>query len=115
MVLAATGLFALMAYSAARRMREIGIRMALGARPSQVLSSVLRRTVVLCAIGLSIGITITLAVGRLLSAVLYGISPRDPLTYITAVLMMGAVALLAAWNPAARAIHVDPARTLREQ
>ncbi|MBV8807649.1 MAG: ABC transporter permease [Acidobacteriaceae bacterium] len=115
MVLAATGLFALMAYSVARRMREIGIRMALGARPSQVLSSVLRRTVVLCAIGLSIGITITLAVGRLLSAVLYGISPRDPLTYITAVLMMGAVALLAAWNPAARAIHVDPARTLREQ
>lgn len=115
MVLAATGLFALMAYSVARRMREIGIRMALGARPAQVLSSVLRRTLILCAVGISIGTIITLAAGRLLSAILYGVSPRDPATYAAALLLMVAVALLACWNPAARAIHVDPARTLREQ
>jgi predicted lysophospholipase L1 biosynthesis ABC-type transport system permease subunit len=115
MVLAGTGLFALMAYSVARRMREIGIRMALGARPAQVLSSVVRRTVVLCLVGISTGTIVTLATGRLLSAVLYGVSPRDPMTYATAIFLIGAVALLACWNPAARAIRLDPARTLREQ
>ncbi|MFZ0592312.1 MAG: FtsX-like permease family protein, partial [Bryobacteraceae bacterium] len=114
-VLAATGLFALMAYAVARRTREIGIRMALGARPSQVLSSVFRRTLVLCAVGISIGTMITLVAGQLLSAVLYGISPRDPASYAAALLLMISVALLASWNPAARAIHVDPARTLREE
>jgi predicted permease len=115
MVLAATGLFALVAYAVSRRTREIGIRMALGAQAVQVLSSVLRRTLVLCAVGLSIGTIVTLAAGQLLSAVLYGVSPRDPITYITAFLLMTTVALLACWNPAARAVHIDPARALREQ
>jgi predicted permease len=115
MVLAATGLFALVAYAVARCTREIGIRMALGARPGQVLSSVLRRTTVLCAIGIFIGTITTLAAGRLLSAVLYGVSPRDPATYATALLLMILVGLLACWNPAARAIQIDPARTLREE
>jgi putative ABC transport system permease protein len=76
---------------------------------------VLKRTLVLCAAGLSIGIVVTLAAGRLLGAVLYGISPRDPATYVVAIALMAAVAFVAAWNPAARAIHIDPARTLREQ
>lgn len=115
MVLAATGLFALVAYGVARRTREIGIRMSLGARPAQVLSTVLRRTAVLCAIGLTLGTTISLAAGRLVSALLYGISPRDPATYGMALALMIAVTLLACWNPAARAVHIDPARTLREQ
>ena len=115
MVLAATGLFALMAYAVARRTREIGIRMALGAQPSQVLSSVFRPTLLLCAAGISIGTIITLFAGRLLSAVLYGVSPRDPASYVVAFLLMISVALLASWNPTARAIHVDPARTLREE
>ena len=115
MVLAATGLFALMAYTVSRRTHEIGIRMALGAQAGQVLFSVFRRTLVLCAVGLSIGMIITLASARLLSAVLYGVSPRDPATYITAMAMLVAVALLACSNPAARAIRIDPARTLREQ
>ncbi|MGI9073308.1 MAG: ADOP family duplicated permease [Bryobacteraceae bacterium] len=115
MVLAATGLFALMAYAVSRRTREIGIRMALGAQPVQVLSSVLRRTLVLCAAGISIGTIITLAASRLLSAVLYGVSPRDPVTYCVAVLLMITVALLACWYPARRAIRVDPVRALREE
>jgi predicted permease len=115
MVLAATGLFALMAYTVARRTREIGIRMALGARPGLVLSSILKRTVVLCAIGVFLGAIATLAAGRLLSAVLYGVSPRDPVSYATAILLMALAALLACWNPATRAIQIDPARTLREQ
>lgn len=115
MALAATGLFALMSYAVSRRTREIGIRMALGARPAQVLSTVLKRTLVLCAAGISIGTIATLAAGRTLAAVLYGVSPRDPATYVAAILLMAAVALIASWNPAARAIHIDPARTLREQ
>src|SRR6476661_6483474 len=81
MALAATGLFALMSYAVSRRTREISIRMALGARPAQVLSTVLKRTLVLCAAGISIGTIITLAAARLLSTVLYGVSPRDPATY----------------------------------
>jgi predicted permease len=115
MTLAATGLFALVSYAVSRRTREIGIRMALGARPAQVLSTVLKRTLILCAVGISIGTIATLAAGPMLAAVLYGVSPRDPATYVAAILLMAAVALVAAWNPAARAIHIDPARTLREQ
>lgn len=114
-VLAATGLFALMAYAVARRTREIGIRMALGARLGQVLSLVLLRTLVLCTIGVAIGAFVTLAAGRLLSAILYGVSPRDPVTYVTAILLMAVVALLACWSPATRAIRIDPACTLREE
>ena len=113
-VLAATGLFALVAYAVSRRTHEIGIRMALGARPAQVLSSVLKRTLVLCVVGISIGTLITLAAARWLSAILYGVSPRDPATYITAVLLLTAVGLLACWSPATRAIRIDPVRTLRE-
>jgi predicted permease len=115
MVLAATGLFALVAYAVSRRTHEIGIRMALGARPVQVLRPVLARTLVLCAAGISIGTVITLGAARLLSAILYGVSPRDPATYVTAVLLLTAVGLLACWNPAARAMRIDPARALREE
>ncbi len=115
MVLAATGLFALVAYAVARRTREIGIRMALGAQTFQVLSSVLGRTLVLCAVGISAGTIITLAAGRLLSAVIYGVGPRDPATYGIALVLMTAVALLACWQPAARAVRIDPAGALREQ
>jgi len=114
-VLAATGLFALMAYAVARRTREIGIRMALGARPTEVLSSIFRRTLLLSAVGISTGTLAALAAGRLLSAILYGISPRDPLTYATAILLIALVALIACWHPATRAIHIDPVTTLREE
>jgi ABC-type antimicrobial peptide transport system permease subunit len=114
MVLATTGVFVLMAYVVARRTREIGIRMALGARPGQVLASVLRRTLVLCAAGIFIGTIASLTAGRLLSVILYGIGARDPLTYATALLLMVTASLLACWNPASRAIRIDPAKTLRE-
>jgi ABC-type antimicrobial peptide transport system permease subunit len=113
MVLAATGLFALMAYAVAQRTREIGIRMALGARSGQVLAAIFKRTIALCAVGILIGATFTLFASRLLSSVLYGISPRDPTAYLSALLVMIAVSLLACWNPANRAVRTDPARTLR--
>ena len=114
-VLAATGLFALVAYSVAQRTREIGIRMALGARSGQVLAAIFRRTIVLCAVGILMGAACTLFASRLLSSVLYDVSPRDPTAYVSALLGMIAVSLLACWNPASRAIHTDPARTLRAE
>lgn len=115
MALAATGLFALMSYAVSRRTREIGIRMALGARRGQVLSSIMSRALCLCAIGISLGAVVTLVAGRLLSGVLYGVSPRDPATYCTALALMAVVALAACWTPAMRAIHTDPVRALREE
>lgn len=113
MVLAATGLFALVANAVAQRTREISIRMALGAKPGQVLTAIFSRTILLCAAGILIGATATFFAGRLLTAILYGVSPRDPAAYISALTLMIAVSLLACWNPAARAIRTDPARTLR--
>lgn len=113
-VLASTGLLALVAYSVARRTHEIGIRVALGARPAQVLSSVLRPTLILSGIGVLIGTLIAVAAGRLLTAVLYGLSPYDPVAYVMAISMIATVAIAACWVPAFRAIHVDPASTLRE-
>jgi ABC-type antimicrobial peptide transport system permease subunit len=80
-----------------------------------VLSSLFRRTLLFCAAGLLLGTGITLLAARLLSAVLYGVSPRDPATYTAALFVMSAVALLASWQPATRAIRTDPAATLREQ
>jgi ABC-type antimicrobial peptide transport system permease subunit len=114
MILAAIGLFALMSYSVSRRTREIGIRMALGARRAQVLSSLLMRTLKLCALGILLGVAATLAAGKVLSAVLYDISPRDPLTYGLGLCLMVGVALAALWTPAMRAIRIDPTRALRE-
>ncbi len=114
MALAATGVFALMAYSVSRRTREIGIRMALGARLDQVLSLVLRRTLTLWTIGAVLGTALALASARLFSAVFYGIEPRDPLTYALALALMAAVAGGACWYPARRAARIDPSRALRE-
>ncbi len=114
-LLAGIGLFAVVASSVARRSHEIGIRMALGARAGQVLGFLLRRTMLLCLSGVFAGTAITLGTARLLSAIVYGISPRDPLTYALALLLMTALAVLACWHPARRAIRIDPARTLRAE
>jgi predicted permease len=115
LVLAATGLFALIAYAVSRRTREIGIRMALGARRGQVLSSVLARTILLCAAGAATGALLALSAGKVLATVLYGVSPHDPETLLAAFLIVTGVALLACWHPALRAIRIDPALTLREE
>lgn len=113
MVLAGTGLFAAMAYAVTRKSREIGIRMALGARPDQVLAAVFRRTALLCSIGILFGGGGTLLAGRFLSAVLYGVGPHDPAAFLSALLVIAGVCLLACWQPAHRAVSVDPAQTLR--
>ena len=115
LVMAATGLFALVAYAVSRRTREIGIRMALGARRGQVLSSVLTRTALLCSTGMVAGGLLALAAGKVMSVVLYGVSPRDPATWLTAFAIVTAVVLIACWHPALRAIRIDPALTLRDE
>jgi predicted permease len=114
-VLAATGIFASMAYAVSRRTREIGIRIALGAHAGQVVASILGRTFVQCGVGVLAGAMFALSAGPLLSAVLYGISPRDPATYVSSLFLTVIVALLACWYPARRALRIHPADTLREE
>jgi len=114
-LLAATGVYAIMAYSVSRCTREIGIRMALGAAPAQVLRAVLSHTAILVAAGTSAGLALALAAGRLFSIILYGVSPTDPLTYTLALGMMAAVAFVAYLVPARRAILVDPVAALRTE
>jgi predicted permease len=114
MILAAIGLFALMSYAVSRRTREIGIRMGLGARPRQVLASLLGRTLLLCGIGIFVGAVATLAAAQFLKAVLFDVSPRDPLSYGLVLMLMIGVAVAACLVPASRAIRIDPLRALRE-
>lgn len=114
-VLAATGVYGIMAYAVSRRTREIGIRMSLGASSSIVLRLVLSRTATLIAIGTVSGLALTLAAGRFLEPVLYGVTARDPIAYLLAILLMAAVASIACVVPARRAIKVDPLIALRSE
>jgi putative ABC transport system permease protein len=113
LLLATIGLYGVLAFVVTQRTREIGVRMALGARPREVLTLVLRNGAGLAAVGLIIGAAGAAALGRFMSSQLYGINPRDPLTYgaVAAVLMM--VALIASAVPALRATRVDPVIALR--
>jgi predicted permease len=112
-LLAAIGLYGVMAYAVARRTREIGIRMALGAQPLSIHWLVLRETLLLLGMGLIFGLSAALAVTRLISSLLFGLTPTDPLTIVLASLLMLAVAVLAGYLPARRAASVDPLTALR--
>ncbi|HEX5430825.1 MAG TPA: FtsX-like permease family protein [Bryobacteraceae bacterium] len=112
-VLAAVGLYGVMAYAVARRTREVGIRMALGATSGDVMRSVLKRVAAVAGTGALVGAAGAFAAGKLFSQVLYGIGEHDPLTFAVAILIMILVAALASWVPARRAIRVDPAASLR--
>ncbi len=112
-VLASIGLYGVISYGVSERTREIGIRMALGARQSDVLGMIMRRGWGLGVWGIALGLVAAFAGARMLSAQLYGVQPIDPLTLAAAVLILMPVALLASWIPARRAARVDPAITLR--
>ena len=115
LLLASIGIYGIMTYTVARRTSEIGIRMALGARADQVLCMVLREASWMALAGVAMGVSGALWLGRLLSAMLYGLKPSDPLTLITAAALLTIIALLAALGPARRASRIDPIRALRHE
>ena len=115
LVLAAAGIYGVISYSVSQRTHEIGIRMALGASPREVLTDVIRGGMALVAIGAAIGLAVTLAAATLLETLLFGVSPRDPSIYLVVLLTVAGVGLLANALPARRAAGLDPMRALRSE
>jgi putative ABC transport system permease protein len=113
LLLAAVGIYGVLAYSVAQRTHEIGIRMALGAEARDVLRMVLRRTLVLAGLGVVIGAVVALAVTRVLAKFLFEVKPSDPATFLAVAVLLSGVALGAGWIPARRATKVDPMEALR--
>jgi putative ABC transport system permease protein len=114
-VLAAVGLYCVMAYAVAQRTHEVGIRMALGARPRQVRAMVVRQGMGFAVAGLTLGVLIAAVATRLVEGMLVGVSVGDPITFATASASLALVALLACYVPARRATKVDPMIALRCQ
>ena len=111
--LAAVGIYGVVAYSVMRRTQEIGIRMSLGAQRSDVLALILREGARMAGLGVVIGIAVSLAITRLMSSLLFGVSAADPLTFVAVAALLSFVALLASYIPARRATRVDPIIALR--
>jgi len=111
--LAMVGLYAVRAYTVSRRTREIGIRMALGANAGDMLRGILREGLMVTSIGAGIGLLLSLAVGKVLSSLLYKVSSADPLVFSSAVMLLVAISLLACYLPARRAARIDPTVALR--
>jgi ABC-type antimicrobial peptide transport system permease subunit len=114
LALALGGIYAVLSYVVGRRRQEIGIRMALGARRTQVLGLVVRQGLRLVAVGVLLGLPLSLLALRELSSLLAGVSPRDPLTYVVAIVLLAATAVISALIPARRAAGVDPKTALGE-
>ena len=114
-MLAITGIFGMATYSVSKRMRELGIRVALGAQRSQVMLSALGRPMVLLLSGSAAGVLLGVLASRLLASIVYEATPRDPLVLAGAAAAMIVIGLLAAWIPARRALAVNPAQLLREE
>jgi putative ABC transport system permease protein len=112
--LASIGLYGVVAYSVNQRRREIGLRMALGASPAAVLRMILTQGMSLVGAGLVFGFVAAIGAGRLVSRLLYGISPMDPLSLASAALALAGIALLACYLPARSATRIDPLTTLRD-
>ena len=114
LLLAGLGLYGVTAYAVSRRRTEIGIRLALGADPRGVIGMVLKRVAVLVLSGVAVGAVASLWAGRFVATLLYGLEPRDPLTFVGAAVILTAIGALAGLIPAARASRIDPAKVLRE-
>ena len=113
LILAAVGIFGVISYSVSRRTRELGIRMALGAQPGSVLSMIMRETLALTLIGIAVGIPCAVATARLITHLLFKVTPYDPVTLALVPLVLIAVGALASYIPARRAMRVDPMVALR--
>ncbi len=115
LMLAVIGLYGVKAYSVARRTREIGIRMALGARPGEVQAMVLREGLNMTLLGAALGLLLALGLGRVFAGMLYEVSPVDPVSFIIAPVTLLLTALLACWLPARRATRINPLTALRSE
>ena len=115
LVLAAVGLYGVLAYTVAQRKRELGVRIALGATPREVFGLVVRQGLQVAAMGIALGLVLALAAGKVLASLLYGVSPYDPLALAVAAAVLLAVAALASYVPARRATRVDPMVALRAE
>jgi ABC-type antimicrobial peptide transport system permease subunit len=114
-MLAVTGIFGMAAYSVSKRLRELGIRIALGAQRGEVLQAALGRTCKLLAFGSAAGLLLGLLATKVLAFIVYQATPRDPLILAGVGLAMSMLGLVATWFPAQRALSVDPVRLLREE
>ena len=113
-MLAVTGIFGMAAYSVSKRMKELGIRIALGAQPAQLMRSALGRPLVLLLSGSVAGLVLGVLASRLLAQIVYEATPRDPVVMGGVVVTMALLGLLATWIPARRALHIDPNQLLHE-
>jgi predicted permease len=115
LVLAMIGIYGVMSYTVARRAQEIGIRMALGAARGEVLRLVVGNGMALIAVGLALGVGAAVMLTRLMSTLLYGVRPTDPIAFGAAAVVLGAVALVACVVPASRAVRIAPGAALRNE
>jgi predicted permease len=115
LILAVVGIYSVVSYAAAQRTQEIGIRVAMGATARDILAMVLRQGLSVVGIGLALGLLVSLAGTRLLSGLVTGIKPTDPLTFAVVLLLLTAIALFACWIPARRATRIDPLVALRHE
>jgi predicted lysophospholipase L1 biosynthesis ABC-type transport system permease subunit len=115
LLLGSIGLYGMLAFSTSQRTREIGVRIALGARPAAMRVSVLRQGIELCVIGLAIGLIAAIALRVAIRPLLYEVSATDPLTFVAVAAVLMSVGTIAAWIPASRAAHLDPVRALRSE
>jgi putative ABC transport system permease protein len=115
LLLAAVGLYGVIAYGVARRRHEFGVRLALGAEPRRVVLAVMREGLVLAGAGAAAGVLAAVPVARLLESQLYGVRPLDAVTYGAALLLLAAVVVVASWIPARRATAASPLDALRAE
>jgi hypothetical protein len=115
LLLACVGIYGVASYNVSQRTREVGVRVALGARPGAILAMILRQNLRTVAFGAVVGLAGAIGLGRLLISLLVGITPADPLAIAATVAVLFATAILATWGPARRASRVDPAITLRHE
>jgi putative ABC transport system permease protein len=114
LLLAAVGMYSVLAYTVSQRKHEFGIRMALGAEPSHVVGMVLRHGLALTGLGIVVGTVLVIAVMRMAAGLLVGVSPSDPAAIAGSALFLGLIALLACYVPARRGTKVDPVVALRD-